>query len=183
MTTYHPFFVSSNCCSPLILLRNLISRKSLTLSEHLTMSECGDLLRFPINSEYQFSPWSIEPIDDRTKWHSLTTWMAENILSGFAITSTIEERGWMRMKGYHTKNKGCGRYFRCQIAAWIGMSSYLKLSHGYILPRQVICSCTDCRRYTFLVEKNEYGLVDAILRIVKRRLHIITRIHESHELA
>jgi len=33
-----------------------------------------------------------------------------------------------------------------------------------------------------LVEKNEYGLVDAILRIVKQRLHIITRIHEIHEL-
>ena len=136
MTTYHPFWVSSNCCSPLILLHNFVSRQSLTLSEHLTVSECGDLLRFPINSKYQFSSWSTEPIDDQTKWHSLTTWIAENGSSGFAITSTIEERGWMRMEGYHTKNKSCGGYFRCQIAAWIGTSNRLNLSHftpsGYL---------------------------------------------------
>ena len=31
--------------------------------------------------------------------------------------------------------------------------------------------------------KNGYGLVEAILRIVERRLDVITRIHETHELA
>ena len=111
MTTYHPFWVSSNCCSPLILLHNFVSRQSLTLSEHLTVSECGDLLRFPINSKYQFSSWSTEPIDDQTKWHSLTTWIAENGSSGFAITSTIEERGWMRMEGLSHKGQRLWQIF------------------------------------------------------------------------
>jgi len=86
-------------------------------------------------------------------WHySLATWMAENSSSGFAIASTIEEREWMRMEGYH---KGCGGYFRCQIAAWIGMSSRLNLSCSHILPRQVICGCTDCRHYTFHTPDNQ----------------------------
>jgi len=40
----------------LFTLYPFVSRKSLTSLEHLTMSECGDLLRFPINSKYQFSP-------------------------------------------------------------------------------------------------------------------------------
>ena len=31
--------------------------------------------------------------------------------------------------------------------------------------------------------ENRYGLVEAILRIVERRLRVITRIHETHELA
>ena len=39
------------------------------------------------------------------------------------------------------------------------MSSRLDVSHSHILPCQVICSCTDCRRYTFLMPDNQliYG--------------------------
>jgi len=47
---------------------NILSRHSLTLSEHLIASDCGDLSSVPINSVCQISAWS-EPIE-----HSSTHW-------------------------------------------------------------------------------------------------------------
>ena len=55
---------------PLILdtLVHFFSRWTLMLSEHLTISECWNL-RFPMNSECQFSPWSTGPIgQSSTHW-------------------------------------------------------------------------------------------------------------------
>ena len=53
--TYHSFGVSSKCCSSLMSLSNFFSRRTLTLSEHLTISECGYPSIFPMSSECQFS--------------------------------------------------------------------------------------------------------------------------------
>ena len=67
--TYHSFWVSSKCCSSLMSLSNFFSRRTLTLSEHLTISECGYPSIFPMSSEFQFSPWSTEPIEQNsTHW-------------------------------------------------------------------------------------------------------------------
>jgi len=54
--TYHSFWVSSKCCSSLMSLSNFFSRRTLTLSEHLTISECGYPSIFPMSSEFQSSP-------------------------------------------------------------------------------------------------------------------------------
>jgi len=53
--TYHSFWMSSKCCSSLMSLSNFFSRRTLTLSEHLTISECGYPSIFPMSSECQFS--------------------------------------------------------------------------------------------------------------------------------
>ena len=55
-STYHLFRVSFKCCSPLMLLSKFLLRRALTLSEHLTTSECGNSSIFPMSSECQFSP-------------------------------------------------------------------------------------------------------------------------------
>ena len=68
-STYHSFWVSAKCCSSLTPLANFFSRQTLTLSENLTISECGNWWSFPMNSECQFSPWSTEPIgQSSTHW-------------------------------------------------------------------------------------------------------------------
>jgi len=54
--TYHSFWVSIKCCSSLMSLSNFFSRRTLTLSENLTTSECGNSSIFPMSSECQFSP-------------------------------------------------------------------------------------------------------------------------------
>jgi len=68
-STYHSFGVSIRGCSLLVRLSNILSRQSLTLSEHLTASGWGNLSSFPISSVFQFSLWSSEPIE-----HSSTHW-------------------------------------------------------------------------------------------------------------
>jgi len=68
-STYHSFWVSVKCCSSLMSLSNLFSRRTLALSEHLTISECGNAPIFPMSSECQFSSWSTEPIEQNsTHW-------------------------------------------------------------------------------------------------------------------
>jgi len=54
--TYHSFWVSSKCCSSLMSLSNFFAKRTLTLSEHLTINECGNSSIFPMSSECQFSP-------------------------------------------------------------------------------------------------------------------------------
>jgi len=61
--------VSVKGCSSLVRWSNIISKHSLTLSEHLIVSDCGNLSSFPISSTCRFSPWSAEPIE-----HSSTHW-------------------------------------------------------------------------------------------------------------
>ena len=50
-SAYNPFWVNVKGCSSLMLLSNFLSRRPLTLSEHLTISDCEDSLSFPMNSE------------------------------------------------------------------------------------------------------------------------------------
>jgi len=70
-STYHLFWVSSKCCSSLLPLFSFLSRRRLTLSEHMTMNECGVSSIFPISSECQFSPWSTEPVEQNSTHRQL----------------------------------------------------------------------------------------------------------------
>ena len=54
ISTYHRFRVSVKGCSSLMLLSSFLSRQRLTLSNALTVSDCGNLLSFPMNSGCQF---------------------------------------------------------------------------------------------------------------------------------
>ena len=60
--------MSSKSCLSLLPLSNFFSRRRSTLSEHLIISDCGNSSIFPMSSEYQFSPWSTEPIKQSTHW-------------------------------------------------------------------------------------------------------------------
>ena len=71
-STYHSFWVNVKDCSPVVRLSNILSIQSLTLSEHLIASDCGNLSSFPMSSVCQLSSWSTEPIE-----HSSTHWQLE----------------------------------------------------------------------------------------------------------
>ena len=71
-STYHSFWVNVKDCSPVVQLSNILSIQSLTLSEHLTASDCGNLSSFPMSSVCQLTSWSTEPIE-----HSSTHWQLE----------------------------------------------------------------------------------------------------------
>jgi len=89
--TYHSFWVSSKCCSSLMSLSNFFSRRTLTLSEHLTSSECGYPSIFPMSSEFQFSPWSTEPIkQSNTHWQ--LGWLT-TIRLGLPLLQLLERVG------------------------------------------------------------------------------------------
>ena len=67
--TYCLFGVSIKDWLTLEWWSNVLLRHSLTLSEHLIVSDCGDLSSIPISSVCQFSTWSTEPIEySSTHW-------------------------------------------------------------------------------------------------------------------
>jgi len=67
--TYRSFGVSVKGWSTLEWWSNVLSRHLLILSEHLIVSDCGDLSSIPISSVCQFSIWSTEPIKySSTHW-------------------------------------------------------------------------------------------------------------------
>ena len=61
-----------------MLLSKFLLKRELTLSEHLTTSECGNSSIFSMSSECQFSPWYTETIEQ---------------------SSTHWQLGWLVMKG------------------------------------------------------------------------------------
>ena len=65
--------MSSRCRSSLMLFSAFFSRWKLMLSEHLTISECRNL-RFPMNSECQFSPDLLSRSNKVTLTDNLDGW-------------------------------------------------------------------------------------------------------------